>query len=169
MSFESSWADGIAAAREVLDEARRRNVLCATAESCTGGLVGALLTAIPGSSDAYAGGVIAYSNDVKSSVLGVTTDSLQRYGAVSEEVAVAMATGVARAVGADVAVSVTGVAGPGGGTPDKPVGLVCFAAVSPVGARSERMRFAGDRAAVRAAAAIHALVLMASALREMSC
>ncbi len=104
--------------------ARARGVTIATAESCTGGLVGARLTSVPGSSDAYVGGVVAYSDAVKEGQLGVPRDLLERHGAVSAESAAAMAAGVRAALGADVGAAVTGVAGPGGGTPEKPVGLV---------------------------------------------
>jgi len=98
----------------------------AAAESCTGGLVCARLTCIAGSSDVVAGGVVSYSNEVKMKVLGVKEESLAAFGAVSEPVATQMAEGVRRATGADIAVSVTGIAGPGGATAGKPVGTVCF-------------------------------------------
>ncbi len=111
-------------AHEVLDTARVKGLSIATAESCTGGGIGAALTAIPGSSDVFLGGVIAYANRIKHDVLGVREDTLIQYGAVSGPVAKAMAEGVLRLTGADLAVSVTGIAGPGGGTPDKPVGTV---------------------------------------------
>jgi nicotinamide-nucleotide amidase len=120
-----------ALARAVLELARARARTLATAESCTGGLVAAALTAISGSSDVFLGGLVTYSNDAKRRLLGVDAAVLRRYGAVSEPVARAMASGAAAAMGSDVAVSVTGVAGPGGGSPEKPVGLVHFGAAGP--------------------------------------
>lgn len=106
---------------------RRRKLTLATAESCTGGLVGHRLTSVPGSSDYYLGGVVAYSYDAKERVLGVRHDTLYDFGAVSAETALEMARGARRLLHADLAVAVTGIAGPGGGTPDKPVGLVYIA------------------------------------------
>lgn len=106
---------------------RRRKLTLATAESCTGGLVGHRLTSVPGSSDYYLGGVVAYSYDAKERVLGVRHDTLYDFGAVSAETALEMARGARRLLHTDLAVAVTGIAGPGGGTPDKPVGLVYIA------------------------------------------
>jgi nicotinamide-nucleotide amidase len=115
-------------ARELLKELRNRAQTLATAESCTGGLVAGLLTEIPGSSDVLDRGFITYSNAAKTEMLGVSAALIAKHGAVSEPVARAMAEGAIRGSRADLAVSITGVAGPGGGTPDKPVGLVHFAA-----------------------------------------
>src|SRR5262249_38412939 len=108
----------------VLDLCRAQGLTLATAESCTGGLVAGRLTAIPGSSDVVLGGIVSYANEVKRDVLGVSAETLAVHGAVSAETAVEMVQGARRALGADVAVSITGVAGPDGGTPEKPVGLV---------------------------------------------
>src|SRR5581483_9783961 len=108
----------------VLVLCRARGFSLATAESCTGGLVAARLTSVPGSSDVVLGGVVAYANEVKRAELGVSEELLARHGAVSAEVAAAMAAGVRARLGADVGLAVTGVAGPAGGTPEKPVGLV---------------------------------------------
>lgn len=116
------------AAADILDALRHRGLRIATAESCTGGLLTGLLTEIPGSSDVVVCGFVTYSNDAKSTMLGVATGSIEAFGAVSPEVAEAMANGAINHSTADVAVSVTGVAGPGGGTPSKPVGLVYIAA-----------------------------------------
>ena len=117
----------------MLDRCRDRGWTLATAESCTGGLVAAGLTAIPGSSDVVVGGIVSYANEVKIGELGVPAELIEEHGAVSAEVAEAMARGARERLGVDVAVSVTGVAGPGGGTEEKPVGLVYFHAETPDG------------------------------------
>ena len=117
----------------VLDLLRERAWTAAAAESCTGGMVAARLTDIPGSSDVFAGGVVTYSNELKHALLGVPAEVLARHGAVSPEAAEAMAAGARERLGADVAVAVTGIAGPGGGTPEKPVGLVYLHVSSPAG------------------------------------
>lgn len=148
------------AAEAVLSHFRSRRLRLATAESCTGGLVAAAVTALAGSSDVFERGFVTYSNEAKRELLQVPAMLIQSVGAVSEEVAASMAQGALRQSHADVAVSVTGIAGPGGATPDKPVGLVWFgAAVRGGEARAERALFAGDRTAVRAQAVLHALRL----------
>jgi nicotinamide-nucleotide amidase len=142
----------------VLDLCRERGLTLAAAESCTGGLVSARLTAIAGSSDVFRGGVVAYANDVKEGELGVPHDVLERYGAVSAETAKAMAEGVRDRLGADVGVAVTGVAGPGGGSEEKPVGLVFVHAVGPDGEEARRTELPGDREMIRGratAASLH--------------
>jgi nicotinamide-nucleotide amidase len=142
----------------VLDACRERGLTLATAESSTGGLIAARLTSVPGSSDVFLGGVVAYANEVKERELGVPQEVLEQHGAVSAEVAAAMAEGAQARLGADVAVAVTGIAGPGGGSPEKPVGLVYLHAESPAGSAARELRLPGDRAAVRgrtAAAALH--------------
>jgi nicotinamide-nucleotide amidase len=144
----------------VLDLCRSRGLTLATAESCTGGLVAARLTSVPGSSDAFVGGVVAYADDVKADELGVARELLEAHGAVSAEVASAMAEGARERLRADVAVSVTGVAGPGGGTEDKPVGLVFLHAVGPDGEEARRMDFPGDREMIRGRATAGALHLV---------
>jgi len=144
----------------VLDLLGEQGWTAATAESCTGGLVAAGLTDIAGSSEAFAGGVVAYSNELKMSLLGVPAELLEAHGAVSAEVAEAMAEGARERLGADVAVSVTGVAGPGGGTEEKPVGLVYLHVASPAGGEGRRMEWPGDRAIVRARATVAALQLL---------
>jgi len=118
----------LASAERLLADARAKGIKIVTAESCTGGLVAGLLTEIPGSSDVVERGFVTYSNLAKEEMLGVSHDLLLAHGAVSAEVARAMATGALKQARADLAVSVTGIAGPGGGTDDKPVGLVHFAA-----------------------------------------
>jgi nicotinamide-nucleotide amidase len=115
-------------ANEVLEKARALGVMIATAESCTGGLVAAALTSIAGSSDVFERGFVTYSNEAKWEILGVDPMLIQEHGAVSREVALAMASGALRYSNAQLAVAVTGIAGPGGGSEDKPVGLVHFAA-----------------------------------------
>ncbi len=112
--------------RMVIDTLREKGLTVGTAESCTAGMISARIGDIPGSSDVLYGGVVSYANEVKTGVLGVPEEVLREHGAVSEECAAAMAEGARRVLGCDVAVSVTGVAGPGGGTPEKPVGTVCF-------------------------------------------
>ncbi len=142
----------------LLDALRSGGHTLATAESCTGGLVGGRITAIPGSSDVYLGGVVSYANEAKTALLGVPAELIERHGAVSEEVARAMADGAAARLGADCALAVTGVAGPGGGSEEKPVGTVWFA--WKVGNRVETQRagFGGDRGQVRARAAQAAIL-----------
>ncbi|TWT10718.1 CinA family protein [Reyranella sp. CPCC 100927] len=150
---------------ELLDRYRRAGLRIATAESCTGGLVAAALTSIAGSSDVVERGFVTYTNDAKEQQLGVPRLALLSYGAVSEPVARAMADGALRESLADVAVSVTGIAGPGGATADKPVGLV-YLGISRRGRETlaERHVFTGDRDGVRAAALIRALALLHSRL-----
>ena len=127
------------------DLLRERHLTLAVAESCTGGLLAAYITDIPGSSDYFAGGVIAYSNGVKHHVLGVPVSTLQHYGAVSAKTARAMARGVRRLLNVDLALAVTGIAGPTGGTPEKPVGLVYIALSSAQGELCKEFHWAGDR------------------------
>ena len=139
-------------ATSVLDLCRANGLLVATAESCTGGLVAGALTEIAGSSDVVDCGFVTYSNEAKTEMLGVPEALIAAHGAVSEPVAAAMAAGALANSHADVAVSVTGVAGPGGGTPEKPVGLVWFGCAVRAGAvETVSHMFPGNRAAVRAA------------------
>jgi len=157
-------------AGELLAACRAAGKRIVTAESCTGGLVVAALTEIAGSSDVMERGFVTYSNAAKHEMLGVPVDLITAHGAVSEEVARAMAEGALAHSRADIAVSVTGVAGPEGGTAEKPVGLVCFGLACRdkdgrgATATSERQVFAGDRAAIRAAAVARAMVLLRGAL-----
>ncbi len=151
-------------ATAVLDASRARGLMLATAESCTGGLIAAALTAVAGSSDVVERGFVTYSNAAKTEMLGVPEALIAAEGAVSAPVARAMAAGALARSRASIAVSVTGVAGPGGGTEAKPVGLVWFGLAVRGGAVvSERRVFPGDRAAVRAATVAHALALIAAA------
>jgi PncC family amidohydrolase len=136
-----------------------------TAESCTGGLIGDMVTDIPGSSDYFLGGVIAYANQAKQGVLGVRPGTLAVLGAVSEETALQMARGSRRLFGTDYALSVTGIAGPSGGTRQKPVGLVYIALVGPNVERCERHVWEGDRLANKGASARRALQMLIEHLR----
>lgn len=144
----------------ILDAARRRGWRLATAESCTGGMVAAALTDLPGSSDAFDRGFVTYSNAAKTSMLGVRPATLDEHGAVSEAVAREMAAGAKAASGADLAVAITGIAGPGG-SEFKPEGRVCFALATPERVQTETLDFGAiGRARVRAAARDHALALI---------
>lgn len=155
-------SDAKALARSLLDICRMRKLTIATAESCTGGLVAGALTDIPGSSDVIDRGFVTYSNDAKRAMLGVKATTLAAFGAVSKETAQAMAVGALERAGVDLAVSITGIAGPGGATPGKPVGLVHFA----VAARDGRLvhrecRFGAlGRSTVRQRSVVEALRML---------
>jgi nicotinamide-nucleotide amidase len=148
----------------VLSLAGARGLRLATGESCTGGMVATRLTGVPGSSASFVGGVVAYSDDVKRGELGVPKDLLAQHGAVSAEVAAAMAEGVRDRLGADIAVAVTGVAGPDGGTPDKPVGRVHLHAVGPDGSLARMLDLPGAREQIRVRATVTALHLLRALL-----
>lgn len=152
--------------RRVQESFLERALTLATAESCTGGLVGYVLTEIPGSSDYYRGGVISYSNDTKRDQLGVPAATLERHGAVSAQAATAMAEGARRALGADVGIAVTGVAGPGGGSPAKPVGLAYVAVADAGGGEVRRIDREGDRHSNRLASAQACLELLLERLER---
>jgi nicotinamide-nucleotide amidase len=166
-------ADYLFATREaaveeiVLDLCRERSLTLVTAESCTGGLVAARLTSVAGSSDVFRGAVVAYSNDVKEAELQVAPATLEAHGAVSSEVAAEMARGARERLGADVAVSVTGIAGPGGGSAEKPVGLVYLNACGPSGSLAADFVLPSDRETIRRRSAIAALHLVRRLLTEM--
>jgi nicotinamide-nucleotide amidase len=149
-------------ARALLDLCRARKLTIATAESCTGGLVAATLTEIPGSSDVFERGFVTYSDAAKAAMLGVPTLVLQRFGAVSRETAEAMARGALAHSPADLAISITGIAGPGGGSPGKPVGLVHFAAAARGGRLMHQECKFGDigRAHVRQVSVLQALTML---------
>jgi competence/damage-inducible protein CinA-like protein len=151
----------------VLDLCRSRGLSVATAESCTGGLVAARLTSVPGSSDVVVGGIVAYANAVKERELGVPAAVLAAHGAVSAETAAGMARGARERLGADLAVSVTGIAGPGGGTPEKPVGLVYLCAAGPGGELAADFQSPGDRETVRLRATVAALHLLRKLVTEI--
>ncbi len=149
-------------AESVLAEARAKNLKIVTAESCTGGLVAGVLTEIAGSSDVFERGFVTYSNDAKQECLGVIDDTLDKFGAVSASTAIAMAEGALANSSADVSVAITGIAGPGGGSPDKPVGLVHFATARRGRATISEVRRFGDigRNAIRMASVEIAITLL---------
>ncbi|SEH90926.1 CinA family protein [Paracoccus alkenifer] len=156
--------DFTAAAASVIEAARARGVMLATAESCTGGMIGAALTDIAGASDVFDRGFITYSNEAKTQMLGVLPATLRGHGAVSEEVAAEMAEGARRNSAATLAVAVTGVAGPGSSGP-KPEGRVCFGISTPAGTSTETVEFGAiGRDAVRRATVARALALLLAAL-----
>jgi nicotinamide-nucleotide amidase len=144
-------------ARRVGERLKSNAAVLATAESCTGGWVAQSVTAVAGSSAWFDRGFVTYSNDAKREMLGVSAETLARHGAVSEETACEMARGALERSAATLAVAITGVAGPGGGSAEKPVGTVCFGWASAAGVTSETCRFAGDRESVRRLSVIRAL------------
>lgn len=144
-------------AKRIGERLKAASAMLVTAESCTGGWVAQAVTSIAGSSEWFERGFVTYSNASKQELLGVSRATLKKHGAVSEETARAMARGALARSRGTIALAVTGVAGPGGGTPEKPVGMVCFAWTTPDGARSETRNFSGDRDAVRRQSVIRAL------------
>jgi nicotinamide-nucleotide amidase len=159
----SSFSPGqLELAEQLLERARNRNILVATAESCTGGMISALLTEIAGSSDVFERGFVTYSNEAKTGMLGVPSDLIDTYGAVSEPVARSMAEGALKHSLATASVAVTGIAGPGGGTAEKPVGLVHIAAARAGSETLHEIHLFGEigRAAVRLAGSEAALRLL---------
>lgn len=165
-----SWEGCVLDAASALDAARSSGVTLGCAESCTGGLVAGALTAVAGSSDVMRGGVVSYAIPVKREVLGVSSEVLDEpgVGAVSGACATQMAEGARRVLGCDVAVSVTGIAGPGGAEPGKPVGTVWMGLATPLGARAERFLFPGARDEVRRSAVAAALALLREGCVEAS-
>ena len=145
---------------------KSRNKEIATAESCTGGLIGKTLTEVPGISAHYGYGFITYSNEAKQKLLGVSSKTLEAHGAVSGETVVEMASGALKVSGADVAVSVSGIAGPGGGTKDKPVGLVYIGIASENASHSHKFIFSGTRDEVREKTLVEALKLVINELEK---
>ena len=159
-------SDGRTVEELVLDRCRELGWSLATAESCTGGLVAAGLTAVPGSTDVVVGGVVAYANEVKIGELGVRADLIEERGAVSAEVAEAMARGACERLGVDVAVAVTGIAGPGGASEEKPVGLVYFHVETPEASKGGFFNFPGDRDSIRRRAVVGSLHLVRRLLEQ---
>ncbi len=145
---------------------RKRGMKLATAESCTGGLLANRLTDVPGSSDYFTGGIVAYAYEAKVALLGVSWDTLQTYGAVSSETVLEMARGARKALSADLAISISGIAGPGGGLPNKPVGTTWFGLVAADGRWSFLRQFSGDRLQNKAQASETALQLLIDYLQE---
>lgn len=145
---------------------RERGWTIAFAESCTGGLVGHRMTNISGSSDYYLGSVTAYAYNAKEHLLGVEAATLEQYGAVSETTVLEMAAGIRSALGADIGISISGIAGPGGGTPEKPVGLVWIGLSSPEGSKAEQFNFPGERLEIKKQAADQALKLALAATQS---
>lgn len=151
---------------QIGDLLRQKGRKLATAESCTGGLIGHRITDIPGSSDYYLGGVVAYAYEAKVALLGISWDTLQKHGAVSRQTVLEMARGARILLGADIAVSVSGIAGPGGATPDKPVGTTWFGLSTTGGEWARVYCFPGDRAQNKADAAQAALQFVLDALMD---
>ena len=147
---------------------REKGLTMATAESCTGGNIAHRMTMLAGVSEVFQGGVVSYSNEVKAGVLGVDRSVIEANGAVSEQVASQMASGACRKLGADCAVATSGIAGPSGGSADKPVGMVCMAFAMPEGVHTETFRFPGDRGRVIDRASTMALIRMVQWLRKES-
>lgn len=141
--------DLVPLAQQVVHALRAVGYTIAVAESCTGGLVSHLLTCVPGSSEVMLLGAVTYSNDMKTGLLAVGEGQLRRYGAVSQEVAASMAEGARDVAGSDLGIAVTGIAGPGGGSPDKPVGTVCFGLATAMETETQRQLFAGSRIEVK--------------------
>ncbi|MGD1992620.1 MAG: CinA family protein [Anaerolineae bacterium] len=139
---------------------REQGLTLATAESCTGGLIGHRITEVPGSSDYYAGSIVAYSNEIKMALLNVSRDTLVEHGAVSRATALEMARGARSVLAVDLALSVTGIAGPSGGTPEKPVGLTYIGLAAPDGEWAERHVWSGDRHTNKTRSAQAALILL---------
>lgn len=151
---------------QVGDLLRQRGETLALAESCTGGLLGHRITNVPGSSEYFLGSVVAYSYEAKERVLHVRHETLYAHGAVSRETVLEMARGVRQVMSSDVGLAVTGIAGPGGGLPGKPVGLAWVAVSSRLGEWSESQQFKGDRQAIKSAAAEAALALLVKSMTE---
>lgn len=152
----------------LIEEIRTRNLKLATAESCTGGNIARLLTSIPGCSDIFNGSVVAYSNLIKEHVLGVSSDTLDEFGAVSEETVKEMVTGACKNLYADCAIATSGIAGPGGATEGKPVGTVCIGIKTPTGVYSHTFHFPGTRQRVIERASMTAIILAIEQLRGIS-
>lgn len=135
---------------EIISKLIENNITISTAESCTGGSLGKIITSVPGASSIYGYGFITYANEAKEKILGVSHETLEKHGAVSPDTALEMAKGARAVSKSDIAVSVTGIAGPGGGSPEKPVGLVYIAIADKDGAEFRKLNLSGNRDEVRA-------------------
>lgn len=151
---------------ELIELLIKKNMKIATAESCTGGLIAQIITSVSGASAVFDCGIISYSNEIKKSVLGVKAETLENYGAVSEQTAEEMAQGVLRLSGADIAVSVTGIAGPGGGSEEKPVGTVCIGFSVSMETTAKTFHFNGDRESVRTQTVHTAINMIVNTLKN---
>ncbi len=154
------FSDYIQAASDLLELYKENGLKLATAESCTGGLLAALITDIPGSSEVFAGGFVTYSNELKTNILGVSEELLAEHGAVSADVACAMAQGTIDRTGVDYAVALTGIAGPGGGNEEKPVGMVYIAVAGKNSVMGKKNMFYGNRSQIRASAVLKAIEML---------
>jgi len=155
-------------AKKIIADCTAQSIKIATAESCTGGLIAAAFTEISGSSAVFECGFVTYSNEAKNKMLGVPADLIEIHGAVSEEVACAMAAGAREKAGVDLAVSVTGIAGPSGGSAQKPIGLVYIAVASKNGVNVQQNTFTGDRAEIRNQAVRSAIAMLTEELQKIS-
>ena len=152
----------------LLEHLNRLSLTVSTAESCTGGNIAHLITSIAGSSSAFMGSIVAYSNDVKHRLLGVNNETLDQHGAVSIPTVEQMAEGACENIGTDCSIVTSGIAGPTGGTPDKPVGTVCIAVKSPLGIASHTHRFPGDRSRVIERASTTAIIMLIEQLKRLN-
>lgn len=160
-------ADIFRLSKDLLQAASDKGVTIGVVESCTGGLLGAAITAMPGSSTVFQGGFLTYSNQLKEKLVGVSPETLKASGAVSEKTAKEMAEGGRNALGTDLVISITGIAGPGGGSADKPVGTVCFGLSSNTGTQTETQLFENlSRNRVRDYAVMHAMTRLKEAISE---
>ncbi len=163
MAFPNRTSAGLQA--ELGELLRTRGLKLATAESCTGGLIASRITDIPGSSDYFLGGIVAYAYEAKVAILGVSWDTLRAYGAVSRETVLEMATGARAVLSADLAIAVSGIAGPGGGLPNKPVGTTWFGLATNKGSSAYLRQFEGDRLQNKSLAADEALQIVIDHLK----
>lgn len=160
-------ADLFRLSKEVLNAGLEKGATIGVVESCTGGLLGAALTAMPGSSSVFQGGFLTYSNDLKESLVGVSSETLKQFGAVSEETALEMAEGGRARLGVNYVISITGIAGPSGGSDEKPVGTVCFGLCSNAGTETETQHFTDlSRNRVRDYAVMHAMKRLHEAINQ---
>ena len=162
------WTYGLRSIEEVIvEEAKAKGLTIGFAESCTGGLASSTITNVSGSSSVFLGGVVSYANSVKENIIHVKKETLQSHGAVSIETATEMAAGSRKALGVDIAISYTGIAGPGGATPGKPVGTVCIGVATKEGVSAERFEFRGDRMRLKNKFCQQGLILLLAKVRDL--